>query len=600
MTMNRHEPFEELISASLQGDLTADERRRLDAHLDGCEQCRQTLAAFSDQRRMLAGLRHVAPPRDLGARVRAGVEYAGVPWWRKPTTIFTAVGGTLAAVAGALLALVVLNGTPSNQVGQSSPTPTGPAPTAASTPVSAPVSLPAESTPPPSTDATPGEPTPQPVATPTPAQLAAAPEPDMIVAFQPATPAGSEPSLTVVDGSSGDIVSEPDPPDDPTAATGEPVAAELSSDGTFLAMVSREGLSGMGEVLVTHVGEGVAASPESSAEPTPTPTAAIGETTALGTSIAGSPFLEHLAWSSDSRWLAYTLADPNGGGTDAWVFDTATNEFWQLTAVGDAYAASWVDVPESEVPALWVSRAGESAASYLTEVMTEDGTRAERIDPATNPIESVEGVFQPLISPNGALAIYWRGEMTRQGDEWVFSAGGAPYLAEHRPFDEADDGAFPHERALFSDLTIDRDAFTSAAIAWGTDGDSFAVWNAAWAGLNQASGNGTYPDATRIYFGHATDPGGLKQDHALDRDDLPDGWRVEDVKVSPTGRDLVVMVAAPLAGDLSTPTAELWLVRRNTGDVRDESGPLKADEGVWYGPAVFDGYVEVDPEAETP
>ena len=124
MTMNRHEPFEELISASLNGDLTADERRRLDAHLDGCPQCRDTLAAFSDQRRIIAGLRHVAPPRDLGARVRAGVESASVPWWRKPTTIFTAVGGTLAAVTGALLALVVLNGNPSDpNVGQVSPTP---------------------------------------------------------------------------------------------------------------------------------------------------------------------------------------------------------------------------------------------------------------------------------------------------------------------------------------------------------------------------------------------------------------------------------------------------------------------------------------------
>ena len=164
MTMNRHEPFEELISASLQGDLTADERRRLDAHLDGCDQCRQTLAAFSDQRRMLAGLRHVGPPRDLGARVRAGIEYAGVPWWRKPTTIFTAVGGTLAAVTGALLALVVLNGSPANPVGNASPTPRNePAPTA-STPVTAPVSLPAEATPPPSADATPGDPTPQPAA----------------------------------------------------------------------------------------------------------------------------------------------------------------------------------------------------------------------------------------------------------------------------------------------------------------------------------------------------------------------------------------------------------------------------------------------------
>ena len=143
----------------------------------------------------------------------------------------------------------------------------------------------------------------------------------------------------------------------------------------------------MDQVLVTHVGEGVAASSETSAEPTPTPPAAIGETTALGTSIAGSPFLEHLAWSSDSRWLAYTLADPNGGGTDAWVYDTATNEFWQLTAVGDAYAASWVDVPESEVPALWVSRAEGTATSYLTAVTTDDG-RAGRARSIHRPIRS--------------------------------------------------------------------------------------------------------------------------------------------------------------------------------------------------------------------
>ena len=62
-------------------------------------------------------------------------------------------------------------------------------------------------------------------------------------------------------------------------------------------------------------------------------------------------------------------------------YDTATNEFWQLTAVGDAYAASWVDVPESEVPALWVSRAEGTATSYLTAVTTDDGARVERIDP---------------------------------------------------------------------------------------------------------------------------------------------------------------------------------------------------------------------------
>ena len=56
MDRGRHEPFEELISASLHGDLTDEERRSLDAHLDGCERCRETLAAFSDQRRIVAGL----------------------------------------------------------------------------------------------------------------------------------------------------------------------------------------------------------------------------------------------------------------------------------------------------------------------------------------------------------------------------------------------------------------------------------------------------------------------------------------------------------------------------------------------------------------
>src|SRR5688572_19721543 len=112
MTMNRHEPFEELISASLHGELSAVERQRLDAHLDTCAECRATLAAFAEQRRIMAGLRHVAPPRDLGARVRYGIErgrHADIPWWRRPAVLFVGVGGSLAAVAGALLALVLLN-----------------------------------------------------------------------------------------------------------------------------------------------------------------------------------------------------------------------------------------------------------------------------------------------------------------------------------------------------------------------------------------------------------------------------------------------------------------------------------------------------------
>src|ERR671910_2885801 len=92
----RHLEYEELISASLHGDLTADERRRLDAHLDGCATCRDTLAAFSDQRRIMAGLRHRPIPRDLGARVRAGVERRNSArhWWLRPPVLFAGVGGS--------------------------------------------------------------------------------------------------------------------------------------------------------------------------------------------------------------------------------------------------------------------------------------------------------------------------------------------------------------------------------------------------------------------------------------------------------------------------------------------------------------------------
>ena len=604
MTMNRHESFEELISASLHGDLTADERRRLDAHLDTCDQCRGTLAAFAEERRMIAGLRHVAPPRDLGARVRAGIEYASVPWWRRPTTIFTAVGGTLAAVTGALLALVVLNGAPSGpQVADATPTPAVSTPTPGTTGAPAVTPEPVTTLPPfesPAPGETPAPPTIDPDATPNPIAQSS-PEPDLLLAVQPATP-GEDQSVALVAGATGETVLEPDPPTelpDPTVAAGEPVAAELSSDGEWLAYLSRNGFTGTSQFFVTRADEPIASpGADPSAEPTPSPLAAIGETFALGTSAGTSPFLERLAWSPDSRYLAYTVADPEATGTDVWVFDTATNERWQLTDVDDAYAASWVDVPDAEAPALWVSRAEGTVMSYLTEVVTAEGSPVEAIDPATAPLDTAENVFQPLLSPNGALAIYWKGRMASVDGEWVFSEGGAPQLSEHRPLDETLETPFPAERQLFSDLTIQREAFTSASIAWGVDGNSYAVSNTVWTGVNQGS-SGTYPDASRIYFGHATDARGLTEVHAIDAGDVPPDWAVVDVKVSPTGRHLVVMIAAPRSGQ-EAPTASLLLIERNTEDVPDVVDPIAEGEGVWYGPAVFDGFFEVDSEAGTP
>ena len=590
MTMNRHEPFEELISASLHGDLTADERRRLDAHLDACDQCRGTLAAFAEERRMIAGLRHVAPPRDLGARVRAGIESASVPWWRKPTTIFTAVGGTLAAVTGALLALVVLNGTPSDpEVGQTSPTPiveaASPSATAApgATGTPAPTLPPAESPAPGETPAPP--PTPDPDATPNPIAQSS-PEPDLYVAMT--GPADNQAMTVVEPGVTEPVVEPADTP------LGPPIAAELSPDGGWLALITEQGLSGTNEVRMSRVA--AAMEPDDpSATPIPEPDIEIADTVILGESVAGTPFLERLAWAPDGSALAYTLADPNGG-TDVWIFDRASGEFWQLTDTGDSYAGSWVTVAaedEETKPLLWVSRAEGTVASYLVSPITDAGERARLIDPAVDPIDSADGVFQPLVSPNGALAIYWSGVMTRSGDEWLFAESGTPVLAEHR-LDGAEDGPFRNERDLFSDVTIDRDAFTSAAIAWGLDSDSYAVWSAAWTGLPQSSeGEALYPEPARVYFGHASDPRGLTRVHAIDRAVLPAEGSVVDVKVSPTGRHLVVTFRMPTPGDLAAPTARLLLITRNPEGVADEFTELAADDGIWYGPAAFDTHIEI-------
>jgi len=588
MTMNRHEPFEELISASLHGDLSADERRRLDAHLDGCAACRNTLAAFADQRRIVAGMRHLAPPRDLGARVRAGVEGgsgAGLPWYRRPIAIFTTVGGGLAVVTGALLALVMLNGTDEPNVGLVSPTPTmsvapaTPSPQATLPPLTDPAASP---TPVPSNE------TPAPSASPAENPLAdASPEPDLYIAIAPA-PSESQ-TLTLREGSTAAVVTEPDEPPGPP---GTPIAAELTSDGQWLAYISDLGTSGMTEVRATRVLDG-RPSDDPEATPPPDSTAAVGDTIVLGTSVAGSPFLERLAWSGDGRHLAFTLADPSGGGTDVWIFEPATEEFWQLTDVGDAYAGSWASVGGDggdAINALWVSRAEGVVTSHLSPVADGSGARREGIDPADEALATAEGVFLPLLSPNGGLAIYWSGTMTRSDTEWLFAVQGEPLLAEHKP-DDAGDFGFENERSLFSDIVVDRDAFTSAAISWGPDGNSYAVWDARWTGLPQAD-TGDYPDRSRVYFGHAADPRGLTRVHVLDAEDLPADGRVVDVKVSPTGEHLVVMVAYPVAGDLEAPRADLILVKRNTGQVADEFRTLR--QGGWNGPAAFDAFTEAE------
>ena len=116
------EHADELISASLTGDLTDAERTALDQHLAGCPRCRETLAAFREERRLISGMRHQQPPADLGARVRTGIEAGELPWWQRRSTLVAMVG-SLGAVAAGLLAVVVLSGLRPDAVANQTATP---------------------------------------------------------------------------------------------------------------------------------------------------------------------------------------------------------------------------------------------------------------------------------------------------------------------------------------------------------------------------------------------------------------------------------------------------------------------------------------------
>jgi hypothetical protein len=173
------------------------------------------------------------------------------------------------------------------------------------------------------------------------------------------------------------------------------------------------------------------------------------------------------------------------------------------------------------------------------------------------------------------------------GAEWLFSEGGAPYLAEH-PIDGDEPYRFVRERPLFSDVAIRRDAFTSAAISWGPDGDAYAVWDAMWTGIPQSDDETPYPDERGVYFGRATDSRGLTRVHAIDAADIPSDMTVVDVKVSPTGRHLAITVLEPIGGIGEAPRARLLLIERNTGDVPDTVVPINETDDGWFGAAAFD------------
>jgi hypothetical protein len=471
--IGRHddERHAELISASLSRDLDEHEERELRAHLAGCATCAATLASFNEQRRLVSGMRHVPLPRDMGARVRAGIEsgrFAPLPWWRRPAGIAAAAATAGTALAAGVLAAVLLATPGDPQVaGDPSPTPQ-PTPEVTASPAPTPVIGPSPTQ------------TPQPT-----------PEP------QPTEPQPTEPQPVIADGTIGyltlsgrmaelqlDLVAYDPQTREIDAVTslarpaGAPVAVAISPDRSWLAYQIDGGGLDANEVWIADPRTGAAES--------------LGRTD-------GSAFAKRMAWSNDGRFLAFTAADvETGSGPDVWLFDTQTGERRQVTDTGRAYAASVVG------GSLWISLAGETPISYSISIDAGRDAPLSAEDLVAGDARWVEQtlgeIFLPILSPDGERSIFWRGQMASFEPRWEFVGGGMLYVGGG-----TGSGPFASDQALFPTLVAGREAFATAEIAWSHDSDWFSVWNAQWTGPPQGSpGTRPFPDSQAIYFGRAS------------------------------------------------------------------------------------------------
>lgn len=552
MSMNRHEHFEELISASLAGDLTDLERQQLDAHLDSCDACRATLASFSDQRRIMAGVRHAAPPRDLGARVRTGIEggaFREVPWWRRPVVIFGGLGGGLAAVAGAVLAIVLLNGAPDDQVGVGSPSPASLAASASVSPLTESSASPAASD-----DA-------EPSVTPNP------------------TPPGSigfgAINFLQWDGTLADQTLSLhgwDPATETSARlldldfAGQPAVAALSPDSSWLAYQVSNGLKGTNQVIVVEL--------------------MTGDSFDVGETPDGTAFSTRMTWSPDSRYLAYTAAEVEAGiGPDTWAFDTTDQTWSQLTDSQSTYAASFVPFGD-DAGTLLVSQAGATPVTYP---ISRDALESDdRVDPA-GVGGAIEHVFQPILSPSGEHAIFWRGTMQQRDVGWEINEGGMLYLSGEPIAGTPSWSGEP----VFATLTADRDALGSARVAWSYDSNWFAVWSVEWRGTPQTDpGGAPFPSVQNIYFGQGVERRLIDDDSSWIRVTADDTEGVADVAF--VGYDfggdvpsVAVTVWEAAAGESGeSPVAQSRLVLAPAGGFGGPTPEIGA-EASWAGAALY-------------
>jgi anti-sigma factor RsiW len=529
---------DELISASVSGDLTDVERRQLEAHLAGCERCRATLAAFSAQRQLLAGMEQPPVPRDLGVRVNAGIESGrfAAPWWRRPGAVLAGAASLATVAAAALLVLFVVNQTNGPNIGHQSPT-ASPTPAATSEPTA------------------PASASPAPSATPAAAPLGM--QAGDLVYLQVTGPFDGL-KLTVIDAQSGEKRSISNPGG---STYGRIERAALSPDGRLLAFADT-GLKGSWRIFVANLADG---SVQRLAETWPLQ---------LG---------KRLAWSPDGRYLAFTVspADGDGSSSDVWLYDRDAGAASQLTRAGNAYFASWAPVGPGDNEQLWVSLGEANPVSELAQFPVGEGIPGS--DPLAGEATTVAG-FAPLVSPDGQRVLFWTGTMMHDGNSgWVFSKGGMPQLGAYVP---APGSGTWQSQALFSDLAIQPGgaAFSYGELAWAADSDAYAFWDGIWTGTPEGD---NYPDGNAVYVGRVSD-GQLSSASAVSLGDLasPQGdMTVNDVSLAPDGGTAVVTLAVPLPGDLVAPRSYLRIVPVTGGSPTDV-GSGGADPPPWSGPGI--------------
>jgi Putative zinc-finger len=116
MTSDRCREWRESLGAQALGQLPEEERAALEAHLDGCPECRAELASLAGVARLLplADPAHFgatpAPPPSLADRVAATIRAERRSQRRRRLRLGLALSGATAALAAAALAIFVLPG----------------------------------------------------------------------------------------------------------------------------------------------------------------------------------------------------------------------------------------------------------------------------------------------------------------------------------------------------------------------------------------------------------------------------------------------------------------------------------------------------------